>query len=98
MELSANGYAPSLDRTLAGQGRIDSPVFNAYLNLGATLLAQGEYAQAVEACRGAVRTKPEDPKAHYHLGVALSRTDRVEEAIDAYREALRKPSTPIARR
>lgn len=76
-------------RALGFQGRMDSSVFNTYLNLGNTLLRLGRFEEALEACRSAVRINPDDANAHYHVGLALQNLGQEEPAIEAFDEALR---------
>jgi tetratricopeptide (TPR) repeat protein len=42
----------------------------------------------IEGARFAIEREPEDPRAHFNLGVILQRSGRREEAISAYRSAL----------
>ena len=97
--LGGDGDAGDLDGRLARQGLIDSPVFNAYANIGGVLLEQGNFAGAVEAFRQAVRSAPRNANGHCQLGVALSNLGRLDEAVQTYREALRlDPNHVRARR
>jgi superkiller protein 3 len=51
-------------------------------------LVAGLEVRAIAAEREAVRLKPDDPLAHYNLGVALEKQGRAEEAIACYRKAI----------
>ncbi len=97
--LGGNGEADDLDGRFARQGLIDSPLFNAYVNIGSVLLRQGDFAGAVDAFRQAVRSDPGNANGHCQLGVALYNLGLVVEAVEAYREALRlDPNHVRARR
>jgi Flp pilus assembly protein TadD len=99
LALDASAATSDLDRTLTQQGLADSPVFRAYVNLGATFLKQGKYVEALDACRAAVRTDPTDAGSHHLLGVALQKLKRTSEAVEAYEEAVRlDPEHTAARR
>jgi hypothetical protein len=61
------------------------------------LKAQGKPAEAVAACREALRLQPDYYPAHNNLGLALGAQGKVAEAVAAYREALRlQPDSPQA--
>ena len=49
----------------------------------------GDYAAALDVLDGLVAREPAFAEAHFHRGVALASTDRVDDAEQAYREALR---------
>src|SRR5262249_6029987 len=60
-----------------------------HVNRGGTLGAQGKSAEAIAACREAIRLKPDLPQAHLNLGNALGAQGKLAEAIAACREAIR---------
>jgi len=45
------------------------------------------YCKEIDTCKQAVHLKPNDPQAHYNLGVIYSTLDRYQEAIDAFKQA-----------
>jgi len=49
----------------------------------------GRYQDAVEACKQAIRIKPDLVEAHYNLGNAYRSLGRYQEAIEAYKQAIR---------
>jgi tetratricopeptide (TPR) repeat protein len=59
-----------------------------YSNLGATLLRQGELAEAEAACQQASTLQPDLAAAHNNLGNALLGQGKLEEAEAAYHKAL----------
>src|SRR5690242_19561139 len=69
-------------------GRID-PAFNAQVNRGTRLLAEGKPAEAVQILTEAMRMNPTDEDVHYDLGMALARVGKTDEAVRQYEEALR---------
>ncbi len=52
-----------------------------------TLRAQGQ-SDALVACRIALALKPDDPRAHFNLGLVLQEQDRPDEAVACYRKAV----------
>lgn len=56
--------------------------------MGDNYLKAGKIDQAIEALRIAVMRSPNDDRAHYLLGLALSKKGRYEEAIAQYNEAI----------
>jgi len=56
--------------------RLDQPRA-VYVNLG-------DYSKAAEACREAIRLKPDDARAWYHLGAANAKMGRREDALVSY--------------
>lgn len=87
--LAVEGDARSVDRTLAHQGLAESPVFQASMNLGSTLMRLDENAQALEYFRQAIDTRPDNPDGHFLLGLALRRLGRNQEAAESLRSAIR---------
>ncbi|HLN62367.1 MAG TPA: tetratricopeptide repeat protein [Symbiobacteriaceae bacterium] len=87
---------------LPGQGRKDQPAIVAarkalelrpgwafaQYNLGMALLANGEYAPAVEPLRESARQQPERPEPLVALGLALMGAEKHDEAAAACRQAL----------
>jgi tetratricopeptide (TPR) repeat protein len=59
---------------------LDAGFAEAYVELGALLVAQKRFAEAVTPLEAAVKLSPDDPGAHYNLAMALSRVGRKEEA------------------
>ena len=60
----------------------------AHFKLGLALGEQGQFDEAIVACRRAMELKPDDPDAHYSLGISLGNTGRLDEAVAAYRKAI----------
>jgi tetratricopeptide (TPR) repeat protein len=58
-------------------------------NLGAALLRQGEYQEAIVHSREALRIKPDSAEPHNNIGLALARLGKHQEAIAHWEEALR---------
>ncbi|MFM2070894.1 MAG: hypothetical protein RLZZ623_1157 [Actinomycetota bacterium] len=56
--------------------------------LGAALLADGDIAEAIVEFRRWAYLAPDDPSAHFHLGLALDRAEQHRSAGRAYRAAL----------
>ncbi len=72
-------------------GRRSMPVF-LVLAVGMgflTVQRNKDYRSGFAIWADAVAKRPENPRAHYNLGVALRRADKVQEAIEQYEEALR---------
>lgn len=51
------------------------------------LVAMPPDPAGLDACRAALEAEPDNALNHYHLGAALSRLGRHQEAVSAYREA-----------
>ena len=51
------------------------------------LAADSPDPSGLEVCRAAVKARPDSALNHYHLGAALSRLGRHQEAVHSYREA-----------
>ncbi len=50
---------------------------------------KGEYDQAIQAWREAIRLKPDDAEAWHNLGVTYRNLQQHDQALQAYREAIR---------
>ena len=57
-------------------------------NLGLALAKLGQWEQAVEAYRQALRLRPDLAEAHNNLGIALVQMGRLDDAIAAYQRAI----------
>jgi len=69
----------------------------AHCNLGVALLDEGRTAEAINACREAVRLDPGFASGHYRLAKALKADGEVSEAIEAFRKAVNiDPAFPEA--
>jgi len=55
---------------------------------GWVLFKQGKYAEAESALRQASELSPYSPEAHRHLGEALLKLDRLQDALDEWERAL----------
>jgi protein O-GlcNAc transferase len=65
--------------------------------LGAALLTQGSFTEAVAALRTAIALDPHNTRAYNNLGQALMRVGEIDAAIASYRESLRRdPEYAIA--
>jgi tetratricopeptide (TPR) repeat protein len=63
----------------------------AHNRLGRALLLRGQYGEAAEAFRTAVRQRGGDyPTAQYNVGFALQSQGKADEAISAYNEAIER--------
>jgi predicted O-linked N-acetylglucosamine transferase (SPINDLY family) len=60
-----------------------------YVQLVYALLATGDLAGAMDACRTALNLDPACSKAHYEIGNMLAREGRLEEAVACYEAAVR---------
>jgi protein O-mannosyl-transferase len=77
--------------------RLNPTFADAYNNLGAQLLLDGNTAEALPVLRQAVRLSPRDPALRFNLGLALEGEGDPGAAASQYREALRlKPEYPSA--
>ena len=57
-------------------------------DLGAALLAQRRFTEAMAQFRQALRIKPDYAKARYNLGLALAASERFDEALAEWERAL----------
>jgi len=60
--------------------QLDAGFGDAFLGLGASLIATKKFAEAVPALEAAVKLQPTNPVAHYNLATAYSRTGKKAEA------------------
>jgi TonB family protein len=69
----------------------------AHTNLGAQLITEGVYEQAVPVLERAVSLRPESAAAQYNLGLAQVKTGKYEAAVASIRKAVElKPNWPDA--
>jgi tetratricopeptide (TPR) repeat protein len=84
---------------LAEAARRDPDSYDTQLSLGKALLRlrPPDYPAAEAAFRRAATLRPDDPAAHFHLGIALEQQGKYREAADAYGTAIRlKPDYAAA--
>jgi tetratricopeptide (TPR) repeat protein len=62
---------------------------NAYLGLGACFIDLGKLDDAIEACRQAIKLKPDYADAYHNLGEALREKGNLEAAMEAWQQALK---------
>jgi tetratricopeptide (TPR) repeat protein len=68
-----------------------------WFNLGCFYYESGLYNEAIEACKQAIRIKPDAAEAQGMLGVAYNGLGRYVEAVEAYKQAIRiKPDLALA--
>jgi len=60
------------------------------------LRALGDHAASAESAREALRLQPDFPEASNNLGLALKAMGRLDEAVDAFREATARGADPFA--
>ena len=65
----------------------DSLLYDTVLNMGITRFYQNRLPEAIEYCQSALRLRPEAPKAHDLLGMALAMQGHGEAALDEMRHA-----------
>jgi Flp pilus assembly protein TadD len=75
------------------------PAFpDAFSNLAVAPEARGQLVKAKNACRAAIRVKPDDPVAHTGLAAALLDLCRADEAIPCFHRAIAlQPASPEAK-
>jgi Tfp pilus assembly protein PilF len=78
----------STPSTPAGRPKQNVQAYNARVNRGNQLLAEGKPAEAAQILTEAAQLNPEDEDVHYDLGLALARLGKAEEAIQQYEKAL----------
>ena len=79
--------------------RINNEIRLAYVDLGAVLTQQKQYADAIAALRRAVELDPARPDAHYRLGRAYQAMGNAEESQKEFskvRELHEKADEPLA--
>ncbi|MFN0012051.1 MAG: tetratricopeptide repeat protein [Phycisphaerales bacterium] len=59
-------------------------------NLGALLMEKGLHMEAIEAFRTAAEISPTDPRPHTNIGLLWQKLGYLNDAADAYSEALRR--------
>jgi tetratricopeptide (TPR) repeat protein len=65
----------------------DSLLYDPLLNMGITRFYQNRLPEAIEYCQSALRLRPDAPKAHDLLGMALAMQGHGEAALDEMRHA-----------
>ncbi len=65
----------------------DSLLYDTLLNMGITRFYQNRLPEAIEYCQSALRVRPDAPKAHDLLGMALAMQGHGEAALDEMRHA-----------
>ena len=65
----------------------DSLLYDTLLNMGITRFYQNRLPEAIEYCQSALRLRPDAPKAHDLLGMALAMQGHGEAALDEMRHA-----------
>jgi tetratricopeptide (TPR) repeat protein len=61
--------------------------YEGYMEAGHNAAWDQDWPSAIKAYTQAVREFNEDPEAHVHLGLALLRANRLEEALKVYNRA-----------
>jgi Flp pilus assembly protein TadD len=85
--------AESLLRDSLAKNQDAWPVQN---DLGAILVKQGNYSEAMEHFTASLQCKPDNSGAHANLGYLLARQGKFEEAESHFRNALKiKPDDPV---
>lgn len=69
--------------SLVPERKVLSPLDALYLD-AVTTTARREFAEAVKAYEEIVRLSPDNPQAHFDLGRAHERNNKVEQAIESY--------------
>src|SRR5262245_29714158 len=71
-------------------------LYQKHLNNGHDAAWQGSWQAAVKAYSQAVQEIPEEPEAHIHLGLALLKAGRLDDALRIYKKAHQlAPDDPI---
>jgi tetratricopeptide (TPR) repeat protein len=65
----------------------DSLLYDTLLNMGITRFYQNRLPEAIEYCQSALHVRPDAPKAHDLLGMALAMQGQGEAALDEIRHA-----------
>ena len=88
MESLASGNTRQAVTYCAESLRLNSSNVKALTNLGAALIEEYRFDEAVPFLKRAVTIRPDTAKAHYNLGVALSHTGEYKAAVHHFQEAL----------
>jgi len=64
--------------------KLDAGFADAFLGLGASLIAIKQFTEAIPALETAVRLQPDNPDAHYNLATAYSRVGRKDDAAQQF--------------
>jgi len=89
--LSAQGNDGEAEKAhrKALESRIDEAgTYRVYNNLGSVLVSLDRHPEAVEVFRKAIALQPEQPRAHYHLGLAIGQQGQKLESIPHFRKAI----------
>lgn len=60
--------------------KLDASFGDAFLGLGASLVAEKKYSEAIPPLERAVKLQPQNPATHYNLAMAYSRSGRKQDA------------------
>ena len=58
--------------------------------MGLVKAAKQEFDEAIQLHQKSIELNPKDMMVYYHLGSALEKKGRIQEAVEAYRTALKK--------
>ncbi|HEX5882938.1 MAG TPA: tetratricopeptide repeat protein, partial [Pyrinomonadaceae bacterium] len=95
IHIGRNEKTPGI--TLREVVRANPNSVEAHVNLGAQLITEGVYPEALSVLKQAVSLQPNSPAAQYDLGLAQLKERKYEEAITSNRKALElKPDWPDA--
>lgn len=75
--------------------KLDPNFADAFIGYGRSLIAADRAAEAIAPLETAVKLQPQNPAAHYHLGIAYRRTGRKQDAEQQF--ALHKQTSEQAR-
>lgn len=73
---------------MAPAARLGLKSWDLFLNLGLAYLGQHEFDRAAKAFKTAVALAPQHPEAHFNLGIADERTNRLDAALQEIEIAL----------
>lgn len=97
VELHQAGFIKEAETEYKAAVKSDSRVEEAWCNLGCIYNAQGEYTKALEALDKALAISQNHPNTLNAYGCALVGLDRIDEAIEKFKAALRcSPSSKTA--
>ncbi|MFW9955417.1 MAG: tetratricopeptide repeat protein, partial [Candidatus Thorarchaeota archaeon] len=88
MSLAAQGYEPEGENLLLASLTLEPKNPDAYYNLGVLVMQQGRCMLATDSFRHGLRYHPESHALHFQLGRALERLGNLEEAQEAYQNAI----------